>query len=193
MGLILLIAIIAVVVYVVRKDNEEASNSNTTSVSSGTKKTSAPNINSLQYFTENSSEQSLSSARVTNGIVYCRGYKDDFKIGSYEIEANGDITVWDDKHELKIGKIYAGNNTIYLTNSDLYCHVKSSRPYAPAPASFVYEAAKWYGNSILDAQNRNVVASFQGDPVAAAAAFVCLTYEVLMYNKYYEFFHGWNR
>ena len=188
MGLIILIAIIAVIIYVVRKNNEEAS-----ADSSAIKNTPAPKTNSLQFFSENISDQSLSSARIENGIVFCRGYKDDFKIGSYETEANGDITVWDDEHNLKIGKIYAGDNTIYLTNSDLYCHIKSFRPFAPAPASFVCEAAKWYGNSILDVQNGNVVANFQGDPIAAAAAFVCLTYEVLMYNKYYEFFHGWNR
>lgn len=191
MGFIVLIIIVAIILII--SSSSETSDSNTASISSGTNKSSAPHINSLQYLTQNSSEQSFSSARVENGIVYCRGYKVDFKIGSYETEANGDITVWDDEHNLEIGRIYAGDNSIYLTNSDLYCHVKSFRPYAPAPKSFVYEAAKWYGNVILDAENRNVVANFQGDPIAAAAAFVCLTYEVLMYNKYYEFFHGWNR
>lgn len=188
MGWIILLVITVIIFGVVGIANASAR-----ADSSAIKNTPAPKTNSLQFFSENISDQSFSSARIENGIVFCRGYKDDFKVGSYETEANGDITVWDDKHNLKIGKIYAGDNTIYLTNSDLYCHVKSFRPYAPAPASFVYEAAKWYGNSILDVQNQNVVANFQGDPIAAAAAFVCLTYEVLMHNKYYEFFHGWNR
>lgn len=148
--------------------------------------------NRLTYFTNNPSEKTFASARIENGEVYCLALNP-FKVGSYEQDGDNTFTVWNDKHTLKIGQINTDNRTIFLMVGDLWCQVKRSRPYAPTPKNFVYEAASWFGNNIQDAGTKQTVAQFTGDSVAAAAAFVCLTYEVLMYNKYYDFFHGWNQ
>lgn len=155
---------------------------------------SAPIIkeNRLTYFTDNTSEKTFASARVENGEVYCLGLTP-FKVGCYEQDSDNTFIVWNDQHTLKIGRINSDNRTIFLMVGDLWCQVKKTRPYAPTPQNLIFDAASWFDNTIQDADTRQTIAQFTGDPVAAAAAFVCLTYEVLMYNKYYDFFHGWNR
>lgn len=148
--------------------------------------------NTLRYFTNNPSEEMFSAARCENGVVYCCA-NSEFVVGSYEKNEEGKIIVWNDDHTCKIGEIHEEDREIWLTTLDSYIKIKEIRPYVQMPSSFILPAAQWFGNNIADKDTRQTVASFQGDAVAAAAAFVCLTYEVLMYNKYYEYFHGWTK
>ena len=148
--------------------------------------------NVVTYYTTNQWEKSFSTAKVVDGTVHCIGYSSPFVVGSYEQETESTFIVWNDGHTQRIGQIDLANRTIMLTISDSWVHIKKLNPYTPAPKRFTYLAASWYGNTICDEETRQPVASFTGDPVAAAAAFVCLTYEVLTENKYYNFFN-WNK
>ena len=152
-------------------------------------KSTVVNENTFRYLTNNTAELQWASANIRNGIVYGFGYTE-FKVGSYEISEDGRIIVWDAEHELRIGFLYPQHRSICLTNADLFAKIKKDRPYCPTPTSFVYDAAHWVDGAIFDNQTREQIAVCQGDPIACAAAFVCLTYDLLTENKYYRFFNS---
>ena len=166
-----------------------SSDSENSSCANNTPKSTFVNENTFRYLTNNPAEQQWASANIRDGIVYCYGHSE-FKVGSYEISEDGRIIVWDAKHELRIGFLYPQNRSIHLNNADLFAKIKKNRPYCPTPTSFVYDAAHWIDGAIFDNQTREQIAVCQGDPIACAAAFVCLTYDLLTENKYYRFFNS---
>lgn len=183
MWLIIIGAFILICVFCFSSDSANSTSANNTPKSTIVKE------NTFRYLTNNPAEQQWASGKIRDGIVYCCGYKE-FKVGSYEISDEGKITVWDAEHELKIGFLYPQHRSIHLNNGDLFVKIKKYRPYCPMPASFVYDAAHWVDGAIFDNQTREQIAVCQGDPIACAAAFVCLTYDLLTENKYYRFFNS---
>ena len=140
-------------------------------------------------------DHTFPAARAENGIVYCCGSSGDFKIGLYEKKENGKWIVRESENNCIIGEIDESSREIWLNSCEYYKLVKSRHSrygyYNKIPNSFIMRAASWNGTYIFDDQTNNIIASFEGDAVAASVAFVCMVYEVLMYNKYHKFFHDW--
>ena len=140
-------------------------------------------------------EQGLSSAKILDNIVYCcSSHAGEFKIGSYEINADGKYDVWNKDHSIKIGYVDPNEKEVFLSPKNVWVNYKIHNPNSRAvPEKFVMLAVhwRWGNNDLYDEETRPVVAKLTGDPIAAGAAFICLTYETLMYNKYYYAFHGW--
>lgn len=154
-----------------------------------------PKGNNLQYLTNHPNEQGLSSAKILDNIVYCcSSHAGEFKIGSYEINADGKYDVWNKDHSIKIGYVDPNEKEVFLSPKNVWVNYKIHNPNSRAvPEKFVMLAVhwRWGNNDLYDEETRQVVAKLTGDPIAAGAAFICLTYETLMYNKYYYAFHGW--
>ena len=159
------------------------------SVPGSVKKTDTIKVTTVHYRSDSPTEQSFVNAKCVEGDVYCCA-SNEFIIGHYEKDNTNKITVWDENRNTKIGEIDIEKKEIWLSSLDLYNHVKKMRPYLKMPDRFIWRAATWYGNYIMDDDTRDVIADMQGNLDEAAAGFVCLVYEVLMYNKYYDFYHG---
>lgn len=176
--------------------SSNSGSSNGTSTSKATQHTaSTPKENALQYLTSDPREQGLAFAKINNNIIYCcTSHAGEFKIGSYESNAEGTYDVWNDDHSIKIGYVNPKEKEIFLTPGNVWADYKKRNSYSRAvPGKFLLLAAhwRWSNSELYDEETRQVIAKFTGDPTAAGAAFICLTYETLMYNKYYDAFHGW--
>ena len=193
MWLIIIGAIIIICVLFMSGDSGTKTKNTASGVSQ--QDTTTINGNCFQYLTGDNREQGLSSAKINNNTVYCcASLAGDFRIGSYELNNEGIYDVWNDDHNIKIGYVNASEKQIYLTPGNVWSHYKTIHPYSQAmPKDFLLLAAhwRWGDNQLFDEETRQVVGRFTGDPVAAGAAFICLTYETLMHNKYYDAFHGW--
>lgn len=190
--LVIIIALIIGFIIIWKVTDDNSKTEHPSSAQSTTSVTYPPPMqgNRLRFLTNVSTEQTFASARIENGIVYCCGLSE-FKVGSYETNDDGSIIVWNDNHLLRIGNIYPDKMEIYLTIFDSYIHIKELNPYTHMPSPLIYRAARCKNGSIFDSDTNQLVATYQGNAIAAAAAFVCLTYEVLTENKYSKFFN-WN-
>lgn len=186
--MIILLAITIFIIFVLFR----TSSATTTSTPHSTPASSG---NTLQYLTNDSREQGLAFTKITNKTVYCcASHAGEFKIGSYETNDEGTYDVWNDDHSIKIGTVNPNEKEIYLTPGKVWVQHKSLYPNSRSvPHNFLFKAAhwRWSNDTLFDEESGQGIARFTGDPIAAAAAFVCLTYETLMYNKYYREFHGW--
>lgn len=193
--MILLLAVVIFIFVLFSSSSDSRSKTNSTTTAETSHDTSKARGNTLQYLTNNPSEQGLAFAKITNNIVYCcASHAGEFKIGSYEANNEGTYDVWNDDHSISIGTVNPTEKEIYLTPGKVWVKHKSLYPNSRSvPNNFLLKAAhwRWSNDSLFDEETSQVIARFTGDPIAAAAAFICLTYETLMYNKYYQEFHGW--
>lgn len=57
-------------------------------------------------------------------------------------------------------------------------------------AEIFYNPDKFDVQIIIDNQSNEVVAMYKGDPIGAAAAFVCMQYECSRYGRCHDFYHS---
>ena len=192
--MIILLAVAIFVYFVIVKGGEERADStrnhNSTTVKTPIQTPPVAKGNTLQYFTNTPSEQQFSFAKIRNNTVYCcMPSGREFKIGSYERNHEGDYDVWDEDHVCRIGKIMG--NSVFFTLLDSYEYFKKMNPYTKYPPSFIPLVATWNGYQIIDYDTKAPIATYEGNSVAASAAFVCLTNDLLSNNKYYHIHHFW--
>lgn len=139
--------------------------------------------------------QSLDRAYAVDGTVYCvANHGSDFVIGYYEL--NEDKTackVFCESDRREIGKVESdspSNMAFAVTLNRLYLWDRQremGRRYnLPSPISD--EVGRAYSSFIEDVKTHQTIAEIEGSIIEAAAAFICLTYEVTTDTKYGQFF-----
>ena len=134
----------------------------------------------------------LACAKSKDGVI-CLGTKSEGVIGRYEKDDKGGFKVLSESGNW-IGSIDVQNRKIYLTAAADYEYFKKMNPYVKEPVSFYWYAADIYPNGINDGETNELVATVDGNPFEAAAAFVCLVYEEMSSgNRYGAYFHSWKK
>ena len=84
---------------------------------------------------------------------------------------------------------------VRLTVADLYANERARCDQAGLPRpripEFTFPAVRCRDGLMFDLQTDDLVATYERDGIAAAAAFVCLVYELLSDTKYHQFFYNW--
>ena len=139
--------------------------------------------------------ENLTTARFENGKVYCLAPNNTFHIGNYRIE--GDHVYVGANDDREIGRVSLNNGSpslICLSNVGWYNHVGvkygGQKPLTMVAGEIYYNPDKFDVQIIIDNQSNDVVAEYKGDPIGAAAAFICLLYECSNSGRYYDFFHS---
>ncbi len=158
------------------------------------------NVNSTQNILEMKNKElfysEMTSAKFENGKVYCLAPNNTFHIGNYRIE--GDHVYVGANDDREIGSIALTNgipSLITLSNLGWYDHVgikyDGKKPYSMIAAEIFYFPDKFDSQIIIDNQSNEVVAIYKGDPIGAAAAFVCMQYECSRYGRCHDFYHSY--
>lgn len=122
--------------------------------------------------------------------MICLGTKSEGVIGRYEKDDKGGFKVLSESGNW-IGNVDVQNKKIYFTAAEEYEHFKKIYPYVREPVTFYWHAADIYPNEIYDGETHELVATVEGNPFEAAAAFICLVYDGTSENKYSAYFHSW--
>lgn len=139
--------------------------------------------------------ENMTSAKFGNGKVYCLAPNNTFHIGNYRIE--GDHVYVGANDDREIGNIALTNGSpslIILSNIGWYKHVgikyDEKKTFSMIAAEIFYNPDKFDVQIIIDNQSNEVVAMYKGDPIGAAAAFVCMQYECSRYGRCHDFYHS---
>ena len=137
----------------------------------------------------------ITTAKFENGMVYCIAPNNPFHIGNYRIE--GDHVYVGAEDDREIGNVTLNNgipSLITLTNIGWYRSVgipyDGRRPLSMVAAELFYFPGSFDNQIIIDNQTSEVVATYKGDPIGAAAAFVCMQYECSRYGRCHDFYHS---
>ncbi len=148
---------------------------------------------------------SCDSSRVSfgDGRVVCHFLSGDAVIGYYEIDS-----VSADKTRVIVQAVYdkreIGNFEyvrddwsclIFLSNLGWYrvnnAYKKGTKPFTLLAAEmWIWKNSPYMTGIIEDMDTGEKIAEYKGDPIGAAAAFVCMYYEVSGCGKYHDFFWG---
>ena len=132
----------------------------------------------------------LPIAKYNDGKIYIL-YSSKPELMGYYNTKNGQILV-SYKDNREIGSVMMDNdgqpNLIYLSNFGWYEHMGLSYDRRKQ-LSFLAAEIFCGSNIILDNETSEVVAEYNGDPIGAAAAFICVQYECASCGKYYKFYH----
>lgn len=130
-------------------------------------------------------------AYAENGNVMCvPSHSEKFLIGRYNKYEDNKYEVYDTKGYL-IGNIYDNGSSalIYLSRIGELNRFKDLGFPKPVPNNLVYDCAESFPNTILERRTNNECAYYKGiDYIGAAAAFVCMQYE-MSEGSYHSFFH----
>ncbi len=139
--------------------------------------------------------ENLTTARFKNGKVYCLDPNNTFHIGNYRIEDDHVYVGANDDRE--IGRVLLNNgipSLIILSNAGWYKHVGvkygGQKPLTMVVGEIFYNQNKFDVQIIIDNQTNDVVALYKGDPIGAAAAFICLLYECSNSGRCFDFYHS---
>lgn len=137
--------------------------------------------------------EDMTTAKFNNGKVYCVRNTDTYHIGNYRID--GDHVHVSAKDDREIGRVSLNNgkpNLIWLSNVGWYERA-GLKNYNIKPLTLIVAEIYILDTNdiqiILDDQTNDVVAIYKGDPVGAAAAFICLQYECSCSGKCHDFYH----
>lgn len=139
--------------------------------------------------------ENMTTAKFGNGKVYCISPNNNFHIGNYRIE--GDHVYVGANDDREIGRVTLDNGKptlIFLSNVGWYKHIglrySDKKPLSLLAAEIFYNPDQFDVQIIIDNQTNEVIALYKGDPIGAAAAFVCMQYECSRYGRYHEFYHS---
>lgn len=141
-----------------------------------------------------SAESSYCSARFCDGVVYCQSpFSGEFIVGYYKLEDGNRCTVQCEFDKAMIGQIWPEDDdgsrfAVSLSRMGLYerAQKQGGNPSYPYPATEIIASARFSG--IIENYNTyETLATFTGNPVEAAAAFVALLYEALSDTPYHAF------
>ena len=79
---------------------------------------------------------------------------------------------------------------VFLSREAQY---EREKMYTPAPVPMTLNFAEIRGSYIKDHLSYAYIGDVKGDPLAAAAAMVCLIYECHMEYKHALFYRNWNK
>lgn len=138
--------------------------------------------------------ENMTKAKFENGKVYCLAPDNIFHVGNYRIE--GDHVYVGAKDDREIGSVSLSNGRpvlITLSNVGWYntfgIEYDEKKPLFMIVAEIYYNPDKFDVQIIIDNQTNEVVALYKGDPIGAAAAFVCMQYECSRYGRCHDFYH----
>lgn len=130
-------------------------------------------------------------AYAENGFIKCiPEHSDDFVIGRYEKTSDKTYDVYSDKNYL-LGRITDNGSSgmIFLLRLGMLKKFEDLGFPKTTPKDLVYLCAESFPKIILDKETNNECAYYKGnDYIGAAAAFICMQYEVVSNTKYHNFF-----
>lgn len=137
--------------------------------------------------------EDMTTVKFDDGKVYCVRNTETFYIGNYRID--GDHVFVGAKDYREIGRVSLNNgkpNLIWLSNLGWY--QRSGLTYYNRKTLTLIVAEIYISDTndiqiILDDQTNDVVAIYKGDPIGAAAAFICMQYECSCSGKCHDFYH----
>lgn len=129
-------------------------------------------------------------AYANNGLVMCvPPHSEEFTIGRYRQSENGKYDVYDNKGYV-IGNISDNGSTalVYLSRIGVLNRFKDLGFPKPIPNNLVCDCAESYPNVILELRTNGELAYYKGtDYIGAAAAFVCMQFE-MSEGRFHSFF-----
>ena len=175
-----------------KTQSTDNSSNKSSSVSTETIQPSKPAGGNIQVLC--SAESSYCSAKFCDGVVYCHSpYSGDFIVGYYKFEDGNRCTVQCEFDKAMIGQIWPEDDNgsrfaVSLSRMGLYERAQKlgSNPPYPYPATEIIASARFSG-IIENYDTYETLATFTGNPVEAAAAFVALLYEALSDTQYHAF------
>lgn len=144
----------------------------------------------MLFYSEN-----MTTARFENGKVYCLSPNNTFHIGNYRIEGDHIYVGANDDREIgRVSLIDGSPSLIFLSNLGWYNHVGikygGQKSLTMVAGEIFYNPDKFDVQIIIDNQTNDVAALYKGDPIGAAAAFICMLYECSNSGKCYDFYHS---
>lgn len=126
-----------------------------------------------------------------DGTVTLLSSRDHSKVGTYKLISDGDWIVYGDE-QYEIGQIHKSSRDyhIYQTHYGLtkkHPHMHSIVAHSPHGFDWLSAEALTSTNSIIDRDSYDPIGLYEGNPVEAAAAFICWAKNCTG-NKYSDFY-----
>lgn len=154
------------------------------------KKTKTNNTNNYQKLIANFVNEQW-KATVENNIVKCiPPHTETYAIGTYHKTGDKTYEVYNNSNYI-IGKISdTGNSALmHLSRLGMLKKFKDMGFPKPTPNELVFLCAESFPKTILETNTYNECAYYNGnDYIGAAAAFICMHYEVISNSKFHIFF-----
>lgn len=152
---------------------------------------SAPLENVLKFVPGmlTSADANYSTFQFENGAVYCKfGSAGKTPIGYYQPnESNPDsFDVLSVQDRMLIGNV---DRCGILSLSRMGQYMQRKRTKFPDPSMYTLEFRGDRHGEIFEFDTREVTCTFSGDPIGAAAAFICASFEVHTYTKHSKFYN----